>query len=283
MNNWYVILLAVVVILAITVLLYFALFDDEVSPVQRIRHTRGDYINDQTAVIVHSIKEIKDSAKAYQLFAEYIFTNHKQFLSFVEIGIRSIHDAYFSSRHDELRDDISRVNAMKVELKDQVQTQQECLDSIDPAYYIETAAWINIANNTRFDINKSMRRIAEVCLTYDENYTSRFPDDYSQLFKGMVDDICEICDESKQLIESADEAGMRSLRKRINVVMSKAYDDTSRLYALIHDGRNNIESDRKFELRYALNVIQESYCIIYSLRRLLLCDLCITASRKHQY
>lgn len=281
MNTWFVILLAFVAVGAITVLLYFALFDDASDAFFKPKHKRGDYINDQTAVIVHSIKETVDSAKAYELFAEYIFTNHKQFLNFLKTRIRNISDAYNCNDNDTLREEIQKLIDMKVELKDQVQTQAECLDSIDSEYYIETAAWINIANNTRFDINKGLRRIAEVCIHYDENYDEPFPQDYADILTFMVDDICLICDRETELINANDVDGMRELRKSINVIMSETYDNTSRLYDLLHDGRNVLSEDRKMALKYVLNAIQECYCIIYSLRRFILCNLCIAASRHH--
>lgn len=281
MNIWFVILLSSIAVIAVAVLLYFALFDDVDLSVRKVKHRRGEYINDQTAVIVHSIKETLDSAKAYQLFAEYIFTNHKQFLSFIFARINSISDAYLSNDHTTLRADISKLLAMKVELKDQIISQQECLDSIDPAYYIETAAWINIANNTRFDINKSLRRIAEVCILYDEKYNEPFPQDYADQLTSMVDYICSICEKTIELINSGDVDEMRALRKDINLMMKRTYDNTSRLYNLLHDGRNDLDNERKMALRYVLNAIQECYCIIYSLRRFVLCNLCITTSLKH--
>lgn len=280
MNSWFIILLAFILVCAVAVLLYMAVFDGE-SPFMLKKHRRGDYINDQTAVIVHSIKETQNSYKAYQLFASYIFANYKQFLSYVRTRIRSISDAYNANDYDILRLDIDKIIDMKVELKDQVQTQAECLDSIDSAYYIESAAWINIATNTRFDINKGLRRIAEVCIHYDETYSRPFPEDYSMILSEMVNDICVICDRSIDLIDSADVDGMRELRKDMNSMMAQSYDNTSRLYDLIHDGRNSLDDEKLMALKYVLNAIQECYCIIYSLRRLVLCILCITLSRRH--
>lgn len=281
MNIWFIILLIVIAVGAITVLLYFALFDDVALLASKIKHRRGDYINDQTAVIVHSIKNSTDSATAYQLFSEYIFTNHKQFLNFLCTCIRSISNAYNSGNYHQLKSDIQKINEMKIELKDQVVSQDECLESIEMSYYIETAAWINIANNTRFDINKSLKRIAEVCILYDEKYEERFPQEYADILTFMIDDICIIGDKAIELINTRDIDEMRDLRKSANLVLQESYDNSSRLYDLIHDGRNNIDDDRKMALRYALNAIQECYCIIYSLRRLVLCNLCITASLNH--
>lgn len=281
MNTIFVILLATIAVAAITVLLYFSLFDDVDSPFRKIKHRRGDYINDQTAVIVQSIRDTGDSAKAYDLFAEYIITNYRQFFQFVSDRIRSISNGYLSADNHALRDDIRKLVDMKVELKDQVQTQQICLDTIDPEYFIETAAWLNIGNNTRFDINKGLRRLADVCIHYDETYDEPFPEDYSIRITAMVDDTCMICGQAIDLINAADVEGLRELRKNINVIMAESYDSTSRLYDLLHDGRNDLNDDRKMTLRYVLNAIQECYCIIYSLRRLILCNLCIIVSRSH--
>lgn len=283
MINWFVILLAVIVVVSVAILLYLTLFDNDASPLGSLKHRRGDFINDETAVIVHSIKHTADSAKAYQLFAEYILTNHKLFLAFVSNIARSVHDAYFENNKEMLHIDAQKVVNMKLELKDQVMTQDQCLDSIDLSYYIETAAWINIANNTRFDINKGLKRAIDVSLIFDDLdiRDKKIPEGYDEVIDGMVTDICDICDSTRILIEAADTEGMRELRKKINLVMAKSYDITSRLYALIHDGRNNFDDDYLLILRYVMNIIQECYCIIYSLRRLILCDLCIILSRKH--
>lgn len=281
MNTWFVIVLSVIAVGAVSVLLYFALFDGADALFFKPKHRRGQYINDQTAVIVHSIKDTADSAKAYRLLAEYIFTNHKQFLSFVSITIKNISDAYIANDNETLFSEIEKIKEMKVELKDQVISQSECLDSIDPAYYIETAAWINIANNTRFDINKGIRRIAEVCIAYDKNYDQPFPQDYADILTLMVEDISNICEKEIELINAGDVEAMKKLRKEINVIMGETYDNTSRLYNFLHDGKNNIDDDKKMALRYVLNAIQECYCIIYSLRRFVLCNLCIVSSLRH--
>lgn len=281
MINWFVILLAVIVVVSVAILLYLTLFDNDVSPLQSVRHRRGEFINDQTAVIVHSIKHTTDSGKAYQLFAEYVLTNHKLFLAFVSNISRTILGAYADNSADLLHFAAGRVENMKQELKDQVLTQEECLDSIGLSYYIETAAWINIANNTRFDINKGLKRTIQITILFDGNKHDSYPDSYEEVIEGMEKDICDICDKARALIEAADVEGMRKLRKHINEVMAHSYDITSRLYALIHDGRNNFDDEYLLTLRYFLNVIQECYCIIYSLRRLILCDLCLTLSRKH--
>ncbi len=281
METWFLIILTVVVVGALTVLLSLTLFDDAASPLLKMKHQRGEYINDQTAVIVHSIKETDDPYKAYQLFAAYILTNHRLFLAFIKKRITSISEAYAANDYDRLKEEIEKAREMKVELKDQVLTQEECLQSIDTVYFIETAAWINIANNTRFDVNRNLRRLAEVCIHYDENYNSPFPEEYVDLINIMIADICNFCDEAIELIITADVEGMKDLWARITNVMNESYDNTSRLYDLIHDGRNSLDEDKLIALRYVLNAFQECYCIVYSLRRLVLCNRCIVASRQH--
>lgn len=281
METWFLIILTVVVVGALTVLLYLTLFDDVASPLLKRKHQRGEYINDQTAVIVHSIKDTDDPYKAYQLFAAYILTNHRLFLSYIKNRITSISNAYAANDNDKLKEEIEKAREMKVELKDEVQTQEECLESIDTVYFIETAAWINIANNTRFDVNRNLRRLAEVCIHYDENYSRPLPEEYVELINVMIEDICNFCDDAIELINTGDDEGMKELRVRITNVMNESYDNTSRLYNLIHDGRSNLEEDKLIALRYVLNAFQECYCIVYALRRLVLCNRCIIASRHH--
>lgn len=282
MSTWFIILLAAIVVGAITVLLFFAIFDGDDTSFHKPKHRRGEYINDQTAVIVHSIKETEDSAKAYQLFAEYILSNHRLFLSFVRSRIRDIQEAYAARDYVRLREDIEKTKDMKVELKDQVITQQECLKSIDTSHYIETAVWINIANNTRFDVNRNLRRLAEVCIHYDESYDCPFPTEYVELIDLMIEDICNFCSEAIDLINSGDDEGMREIRTRITAVMTDSFDNTSRLYDLIHDGRNTLDEGKSIALRYVLNAFQECYCIVYGLRRIVLCNRSIIASLHNQ-
>lgn len=281
MEIWFLILLAVIVVVALTVLLYLTLFDDGNSPLHKIRHIRGEFINDQTAVIVHSIKETEDPEKAYQLFAAYILSNHKLFLSYIKKIVTDIKEAYAVDDYERLKTDIEKTQEMKIELKDQVQTQEECLQSIDTEYFIETAAWINIAINTRFDVNRNIRRLAEVCIHYDQSYDAPFPEEYVELINIMNEDICNFCEEASDLIDNMDADGMHELRSRITAVMKDSYDNTSRLYDLLHDGRNKLDDDRVIALRYVLNAFQECYCIVYALRRLVLCNRSIIASLSH--
>jgi len=281
MNTWFVILLVIIVVCAIAVLLTLAVFGDEVNILYKPKHLRGEYINDQTAVIVKSITQTEDPAKAYQLFTAYTFTNYKQFLAFVSNCIRKISTHYNEGEYDLLRKDIVKIDEMDVELKDQWKAQEVCLDSIDTGYYIETSVWFSIAGNVRFFINRILKRIAKVCIYYDENYEQPLPENYVAQLTSMVDDICGICGRAKEMLEVADVEGMRDLRKHIKDVMSKANDNASRLYDLLHDGKNKIDNDRKMALKFVLNIMQECYCIIYSLRRLVLCNISIIISRRY--
>lgn len=282
MNTWFVILLSVIVVCAVAVLLTMAVFGDEVSFIRKAKHRRGEYINDQTAVIVNSITHTDDPAKAYQLFSNYCFVNFKQFLSFVGSCIRRISTHYNEGEYELLRNDIVKIDEMNVELNDQLAAQKACLDSIDAGFYIETSVWFSVADDVRFFINRTLRRIAKVCIYYDENYDYPFPENYVAQLTLMVDDICGICDKAKELLVTADVDGMRDLRKHIKDVMSKSNDNASRLYDLLHDGKNKIDKDRKEALKFVLNAMQECYCIIYSLRRLVLCNIFITLSQRNK-
>lgn len=281
METWLIIFLAVIVVGALTVLLYLTLFDDGVNPFAPGKRRHDQYVNDQTAEIVRAIKQTDDAMKAYQLFVAYIFTNHRLFLSYLAGHIRNISNAYLSNNHDQLKAEIEATKEMKLELKEQVRAQDECLHSIETSFYIETSVWINIANNTRFDINRVLRRLSDVSIHYDSAYDIPFPEDYAVLLTDMIGDICNFSNEAITLLGSSDVEGMRQLRKRISVVMAGSYDIMTRLYELIHDGRNDLHEDKLMALRFALNAMQECSCIIYSIRRLVLCNLCIALSRRH--
>ncbi len=282
MNTWFVILLSVIVVCAIAVLLTMAVFGDKVNFIRKPKHRRGEYINDKTALIVDSITHTDDPAKAYQLFTDYTLTNFKQFLAFVSNSIRKISTHYNEGEYELLCNDIVKIDEMDVELKDQLAAQEVCLDSIDDGYYIETSVWLSVVNDARFFINRTLKRIAKVCIYYDENYDQPFTENYIEQLTSMVDDICSICDRAKVMLDVSDVEGMRDLRKHIKVVLSKSYDNASRLYDLLHDGKNKIDRDRKMALKFALNAMQECYCITYSLRYLVFCNIFITLSQRNR-
>ncbi|MDE6785877.1 MAG: hypothetical protein K2J46_02415, partial [Muribaculaceae bacterium] len=84
MEYWFIILLSVIAVAAIAILLFFELMGDDAIKMLKMKHERGKYINDQTAVIYQTIKDTVDSAKSYSLFVEYIFTNNRMFIEYVK-------------------------------------------------------------------------------------------------------------------------------------------------------------------------------------------------------
>lgn len=278
---WFVVILSVIAVLAITLLLFLEMMGDDVLRYFNIKHNRGEYINDQTAVIYQTIKDTENSAKSYSIFVEYIFTNHKQFLSFVVKMLKDTKDQYGLHDYDGLRKIVRATEDMKVELKDQKCAETECLNSIDPALYIETAAWFCLSDNCRFGVNDGLRRMAQVCIDYDQYYSEPFQDVYREQLEYLVSDICSSCETTIDLISSGDIEGMRELRKRMEIILSESYANTQRLYELLHDGRSRITPEQRIALQYVMNAFQELHCMIYTLRRFVLANICITLSLSH--
>lgn len=278
MEYWFVILLAVIAVAAIAILLFFELMGDDAIQVMKMKHKRGKYINDQTAVICQTIKDTVDSRKAYTLFIEYIFTNHRQFLEYVKSILQEIGKTYNENNVSGLEQCISDIKEMKIELKDQRITQQDCLATIDRSYYIEYVAWIHLASNCRFNINESIRRMAEVCLEYAKYYSEPFPATYTEQLEYLLGDICNICDTCLSLVGTNDIQDMRELRKRMTIILDESYANTQRLYELIHDGRSEFSEDKIIALKYALNAFQELHGIIYTLRRFVLANIGLSLS-----
>ena len=278
MEFWFVILLSVIAVLAIGLLLFLELMGDDAVRLKRLKHTRGDYINDQTAVICQTIKDTIDSEKAYNLFIEYIFTNNKQFLEFVKKTLSDISRAYNKRDFATLDKCIEDVREMKIELKDQKETQDECIATIESTTYIESAAWLHLSNNCRFDVNEGIRHIAEVCKDYPQRFSEPFPEIYAEQLDFLLGDICNICDTCLSLIGTRDITAMRELRKRMSVILDESYANTQRLYELLHDGRSELSTEKRIALQYALNAFQELHCMIYTLRRFVLANICMTLS-----
>ena len=283
MEIWFIILLAAIAVIAITLLLFLALLGDDTIRMHNIRHRRGEYINDQTAVIYQTIMDTTDSEKAYLLFIEYVFTNLRQFLRFVPNCLTSVSEAYYANDIATMTKGLKDIADMRVELKDQKITQDECIKQIDPKYVIESAAWIHLSTDLRFAIVDGIKRIIDVTLDYGRNYSEPIPKKYAEQLQFMVEDICNICKTSRDLIGTGDIEAMRELRKRTDIIKSESYDTAQRLYELLHDGRSEIDDDRRLALSYVLNAQQECHCIIYALRRLALCSLCLTLSLKDGY
>ncbi len=278
MDYWFVILLVVIAVLAIAVLLFLELMGDDAARLRFMKHKRGEYINDQTAVICQTIKDTLDSEKAYYLFVEYLFANNKQYLEFIKRTLREIRDAYNSGDVASLKKTVTQIKDMKLELKNQKEAQEECIATIEDTAYIESAAWINLSNDCRFNVNEGMLNLTKVCISYPEQYSEPFPDIYNEQLEYLIGDICNICDTCLDLIGTTDITGMRELRKRMSIILDESYTNTQRLYELLHDGRSEFTRNKRISLQYALNAFQELHCMIYTLRRFVLCNLCITLS-----
>ncbi len=289
MEFWLVIILSIIAVLAIGLLLFLELMGEDALRLSRLKHKRGEYINDQTAVICQTIKDTLDSEKAYNLFIEYIFINNKQFLEFVKATLRMVSVCYNSGNLKGLQECVDKTKEMKVELKDQKVTQDDCIATIDNPSYIEAAAWLHLSNDCRFSINDGIRHMAKVCIEYPTRFTEPFPDIYNEQLEYLVGDVCNICDTCLTLIGTTDINGMRELRKRMSIILDESYTNTQRLYELLHDGRSNMREAKRIALKYALNAFQELHCMIYTLRRFVLANLCMTLSimtleeRSHSY
>ena len=278
MEIWFIILLSVIAVFAIGLLLFLELMGDDAVHFKKMKHKRGQYINYQTAVICQTIKDTVDSAKAYSLFIEYIFINNKQFVEFVKRTLTEVSRAYNDGDMPALEKCIREVREMKIELKDQKTAQHECIATIENTTYIESAAWLHLSNSCRFDINDGIRHIAEACIEYPSRYSEPFPEIYGEQLEYLLGDVCNICDSCLSLFGTTDINGMRELRKRMSVILDESYANTQRLYELLHDGRSELSSDKRIALQYALNCFQELHCMIYTLRRFVLANLCMTLS-----
>ncbi|MDE6523615.1 MAG: hypothetical protein K2L17_12420 [Muribaculaceae bacterium] len=277
MEYWFIIILALVAVVAIGLLLYFEVMGDD-AVILRKKYRRGKYINDENAVIYRSIKDTKDPKQAYIIFVEYIFSNQKLFLEYVKTTLHNISKSYNEGNLAGLRQCVEDTKEMKIELKDQRISQYECVNTIDRYIYIEFSAWINIANNSRFSINDSLRGMAEVCLEYAQNYSTPFPELYVEQLNVLINDICNICNSCLDLVGTNNTQEMRELRKNMSVILDESYANAQRLFEVIHDGRSQFEIDKHIALKYALNAFQELHGIIYTLRRFVLADICITLS-----
>ncbi len=270
--------MALIAVAAIGSLIFFELMGEDVAVIIKRKHKRGKYINDQTAVIYQTITDTLDSKKAYILFVEYLFANQRQFLQYVRDTLTLISNAYSSGDITTLEQCIQDSKDMKIELKDQLVAQRECLSTIERPMFVETAAWIHLANNCRFSVNASVRRMAEVCIEYSTQYSEPFPDVYSEQLEFLLGDICNICNTYLSLYATSDIDEMRELRKRMRIILDESYTNTSRLYELIHDGRSQFSEEQLIALKFALNAFQELHDIIYTLRRSVLATLCLTLS-----
>ena len=274
----FVILLSVIAILAIALLLFLELMGDDSFYLMKTKHSRGKYINDQTAIICQTIKDTNDSRKAYNVFVEYLFTNHRQFLEYIKNNISEIRSAYNAGNLESLDKCVSDIKEMKVELKDQKGAQDECIATIESVRYIEALSWIYLANTSRFIINDGLLHLSEVCISYAKNYAEPFPDLYNDQLETLVEDIVNICNLTIPLIGTPDIQGMRELRQNMAVILSESYANSQRLYEHLHDGRTVLEPEKRIALQYSMNAFQICHGIIYNLRRFILANICLTLS-----
>ena len=278
METWFVILLSVIAILAIALLLFLELMGDDSAGLRKKKHSRGKYINDQTAVIYQTIKDTDDSRKAYNVFVEYLFTNHRQYLEYLKNTLTDICNAYNEGSAEMLQKCVIDTKEMKVELKDQKGAQDECISTIESERYIEALSWIYLANTSRFIINDGLLHLSEVCIVYIKNFNEPFPDLYNEQLETLVGDIVNICNLAIPLIGTPDIQGMRELRKNMAVILSESYSNSQRLYEHLHDGRTVLEPDKRIALQYSMNTFQICHGIIYNLRRFMLANICLTLS-----
>ncbi|MDE6696500.1 MAG: hypothetical protein K2K25_06440 [Muribaculaceae bacterium] len=278
METWFVILLSVIAILAIALLLFLELMGDDSAGLRQKKHSRGKYINDQTAVICQTIKDTDDSRKAYNVFIEYLFTNHRQYLEYLKNCLSEICVAYNEGSIDKLQKCVLDTKEMKVELKDQKGAQDDCISSIESVRYIEALSWIYLANTSRFIINDGLLHLSEVCIDYTKNFVEPFPDLYNEQLETLVEDIVNICNVAVPLIGTPDIHGMRELRQNMAVILSESYSNSQRLYEHLHDGRTVLDPDKRIALQYSLNAFQICHGIIYNLRRFMLANICLTLS-----
>lgn len=278
METWFIILLVVIAVAAVTVLLFYSLIGDETIRLHKLKHRRGEYINDQTAVIYQTIKDTEDSVKAYHLFVEYLFTNSQHFLMYVGETMGKVYDAFNSHDVEALKSLLTAEAEMKVELKDQKYTQDDCLATIDPLCYVDNSVWINLASTCMFDINDCLRNVTKGCVDFHFYNNSNLNDIYQERVSIIVGDIRNICRTAYDLVKSGDIEGMRELRKRCSVILSESQSNTQRVYELLNDGRSKLDDNKKISLKYVLNNLQECHCLIYTLRRLVLCNIGLVLS-----
>lgn len=280
MEYWLIIILVALVVLAISGLLYFEVMGDSSLRLRQNNKAGSEYVNHQSAMICHTIKATADDSKAYVLFVEYLFSNIKLFLLYVKNTYASISQYYYSQDFDSLENIRSSIKMMGEELEAQKQSQDDCLNSIDPVFYIESHAWINLSSSCMLEINKNLKNLDEVCIQYLNRFTEQFPELYTEQLEALSGDICNFCDQILELVGSGNIEKMRDVRKDISLVLSESYANSQRLYELLHDGRNELTPDKRVVLQYVLNAFQETHCMLYSIRRLVLAILCISLSVK---
>lgn len=276
METWFVILLSIIAAGIVLSALFVAKDDDDRIRLPQLRFRREKSENDKAAIICQTIIDTGNPVKAYSLFIEFVFANNRKYMRFVAHTLLKICDAYKSSDVRLLKKVVNDIIEMKKELKDQKNTQDVCVKPIDPAIVIESSVWVNMAMDLCFTINDCLARIAKVCIDYNSLYSMPIPEEQTEQLSFTVQDICNICKSADDLLAAGDVQGMKELRLRTAIIKSESYNVAQRLYQLLHDRRTSIDPARHISLSYALNAFQECHCIIYALRRIILCNLCLT-------
>lgn len=274
METWFIVLLSIIGVIAVTLLLFLELAGDDLR-FRRPKHRRGSYINDETALIYSTIKSTPNPKQAWMLFSEYMTSNNKMYLKFVGRTIQEIAGGYADSDIERLKKAITDIDEMKTELKDQHKAMKDCLKSIDEQKAYEYSAWFELGMNNRFAMNGNLKRLACATAEFREKYDSDIPKfEVNQLYK-MADDIEATCNKAYSQFGTGDVKAMRQLRKELVTPKAESWTAISRLYGLLNDPNWEIEHEEKMALLYAFNCMQECHCLIYTLRRFIFSNICL--------
>lgn len=276
MKIWLMIFLAVIVVVTVMLQLIFVQNGDGCAHIYRQRFRRSKTETDQAAVICQTILDTDNPVKAYSLFIEYVFSNNRKFIRFVSSVLMKISEAYRSADVPALKRCVDDITGMKSKLKCRKINQDACVERIDPAIVIESSAWVNMSVELCFMINDNLRRLANVCIEFNSLYSMQIQDEYTERLSFFVQDICNICKSADDMLAVGDVEGMKELRIRSAIIKSESYNVAQSLYQLLHDQRTHIDPTRRVALSYALNAFYDCQDIIYALRRMILCNICLT-------
>lgn len=270
METWFIILLAVVAVIAVALLLFFELAGDDQIRVARQKHRRGRYINDRTGVMYQAVRNTKDPQKAWLLFADYYIGNMRDFLHYIPKSLKSVRGSFFDHDVYAIEKSIREIDDMRVELKDELKAEKDCLLSLDVERGIDFSAWFYLGMNSAFNINDNIKRIAVASLRYREHLPVEVPEYYVKILNKVSSNVYDICQRSIDLIKVGKTGDLKEVRKVAGGYKTESYDAAQKLFDLIHDPSRQMEPDKKRSLLYVLNALQEYHCLISTLRRLLL-------------
>lgn len=279
METWFIILLVVIAVLAIALLLFFELAGDDQIRVARQKHNRGKYINDRTGVMYQTIRNTNDPEKAWHLFADYYVSNMREFLDYVPKTLKSVRASFFDHDVFAIEKGIREIADMRIELKDELKAEQDCLLTLDKDLAIDFSAWFYLGMNSAFTINDNMRRIAIASLRYRELLSVEITDFYVKQLNKVSANVYDVCQRSVELINAGMLHELREVRKIAGSYKTESYDAAQKLFDLIHDPSRQMDADKKRSLLYVLNALQEYHCLIATLRRLLLALIRLSMSK----